>query len=225
MNVDHDLAYKQATTYMKSDLLIPGFRLYPDFITESIEEDLIHEIDSQLWIVDYDRRLQYYGYRNELEAPYDLVKIPVPIPEAIKILAEQIHKLKYIDNMPDQVIINEYNPGQGIRPHKDRNYFENQICGVNLGSDCIMQFIKVGSKEKVNIHIPRRSIYVMQDEARYKYKHAIPPRKKDIVDDKIIQRDRRISITYRKVKPQKVKPILPDGKVATMLKNLYKIGI
>lgn len=39
-------------------------------------------------------------------------------------------------NQPDQVIINEYLPGRGIRPHKDRNYLENQICGINLGSGC-----------------------------------------------------------------------------------------
>src|SRR5690554_7641906 len=122
---------------------VPGLLVYPDFIDRSMEDALIDEIGAQVWVVDYDRKLQYYGYRNELESPYDLVKFPVPLPPLINSLADKIVEGKVLSSQPDQVIINEYLPGQGIRPHKDRNYFENQICGVNLGSGCIMRFIKV----------------------------------------------------------------------------------
>lgn len=202
---------------------VPGLLVYPNFIDLSMEENLINEIDSQTWVVDYDRRLQYYGYRNELESPYDLVKFPVSLPPLIKDLSEQIVERNILLNQPDQVIINEYDPGQGIRPHKDRNYFENQICGVNLGSGCIMRFIKVSGGDVVDVEIPRRSLYVMQDEARYKWKHAIPPRKKDNINGNLHHRERRVSITYRKVKPDKVKPLNPEGKVARMLQELFII--
>ena len=204
--------------------ILPGLLLYPDFISKPMEDKLIKEIDSQIWIVDYDRRLQYFGYRNELEAPYDLVEFPVPIPPLIKELSEKIVKRKILLIHPDQVIINEYFPGQGIKPHKDRNYFDNQICGVSLGSDCVMRFIKMDGGDVVDIGIPRRSVYVIQDEARYKWKHAIPPRKKDIINGVIKYRERRLSITYRKVKNDKVKPINPDGKVAEMLKKYFNIN-
>ena len=202
---------------------VPGFKLYIDYISESLEDELMKEIDSQPWVVDYDRRLQYYGYRNELEAPYDLVKFPVPIPPAIYRLSEEIMKKGILLEQPDQVIINEYDPGKGIRPHKDRNYFENQICGVNLGSGCVMQFIKSG--EKIEVEIPRRSIYVMQDEARTEWKHAIPPRKKDRLEGNVKHRERRVSITYRKVKTKRVKPINPEGKAAEMLLKYYNIEV
>lgn len=201
---------------------LPGLLVYPDFIDKSLEEELIHEIDRQIWIVDYDRRLQYYGYRNELEAPYDLVKFPIHMPPLIFTLSGKIVEHKIVSIQPDQVIINEYVPGQGIRPHKDRNYFENQICGVNLGSDCIMRFIKGSGKDVVDVEIPRRSLYVMQDEARYKWKHSIPPRKKDLVDGNLQHRERRVSITYRKVITKKVKLINPQGKVAKMLHEQLK---
>lgn len=202
---------------------VSGLYIFPDFINKSTEEKLLNEIDSQIWIVDYDRRLQYYGFRNELETPYDLVKLPVPIPPLIFKLSQQIVEQGILNYKPDQVIINEYYPGQGIRPHKDRNYFENQICGVNLGSSCVMQFTKASS-QKIDVEIPRRSIYVMQDDARKKWNHAIPPRKKDIVDGTIYHRDRRVSITYRKVNSKKVKSINPDGRVAKMLKELFNIN-
>ncbi|WP_165795982.1 alpha-ketoglutarate-dependent dioxygenase AlkB [Siphonobacter curvatus] len=202
---------------------VPGLLLYPDFIDEATEARLLEEIDNQIWIIDYKRRLQYYGYRNELDKPYDLVAFPVEMPPLIQQLSEQIVEQNIVLHRPDQVIINEYTPGEGIKPHKDRNYFDNQICGVNLGSGCIMRFIRGKNVEVIDVEIPRRSLYVMQDEARLKWKHAIPPRKKDVVDGQIKHRERRVSITYRKVKPAKVKPMNPDGKVAQLLKEQFHL--
>lgn len=182
------------------------------------------EIDARPWLVDYDRRLQYYGYRNELEAPYDLVKFPVAIPPKTYKLSQELAEQKILEYQPDQVIINEYSPGQGIRPHKDRNYFDNQICGINLGSGCVMKFKKISGGDVIDVEIPRRSLYVMQDEGRYKWNHSIPPRKKDKIDGNVQHRERRLSITYRKVMQNKVKPINPEGKVAQMLQKHFNIS-
>jgi alkylated DNA repair protein alkB family protein 8 len=203
---------------------VPGLFLYHDFFSESLEEELINEIDSHTWVVDYNRRLQYYGYRNELETPYGLVRIPIAMPPLIYKLSQDIVEQKIVSTQPDQVIINEYAPGEGLRPHKDRNYFENQICGVNLGSGCIMRYIKISGGDVVDVEVPRRSVYVMQDDARYKWNHSIPSRKKDIIDGNVKHRERRISITYRKVIMKKVVPINPDGKVAKMLQEHFNIN-
>jgi alkylated DNA repair dioxygenase AlkB len=202
---------------------LPGLFLYPDFIDEAKEKQLLDEIDSQTWIVDYLRRLQYYGYRNELDKPYDLIPFPIPMPPLIYQLSQEIVGQQILLHQPDQVIINEYVPGEGIKPHKDRAYYENQICGVNLGSGCIMRFIKGKNEEVVDIVIPRRSLYVMQDDARKKWKHGIPPRKKDNIAGTLQHRERRVSITYRKVKQGKVHPMDPEGKVAKMLQEYFNI--
>jgi alkylated DNA repair dioxygenase AlkB len=204
---------------------LPGLFLYPDFIDEAREKQLLNEIDNQTWIVDYLRRLQYYGYRNELDKPYDLIPFPIPMPPLISQLSQEIVEQKILLQQPDQVIINEYVPGEGIKPHKDRAYYENQICGVNLGSGCIMRFIKGKNEEVIDIEIPRRSLYVMQDDARKKWKHAIPPRKKDNIDGTVQHRERRVSITYRKVKLGKVQPINPEGKVAKLLQEKFNISL
>ena len=203
---------------------VPGLFLYPNFIDAIREQQLLEEIEQQQWTIDYTRRLQYYGYRNELEKPYDLISFPVPIPPQIYQLSKEITEQNILLYQPDQVIINEYAPGEGIKPHKDRNYYENQICGVNLGSGCIMKFIKGKNLEVIDIEIPRRSLYVMQDDARKKWNHGIPPRKKDMINGSFQHRERRVSITYRKVKPSKVHPINADGKVATMLREVFSIG-
>jgi alkylated DNA repair dioxygenase AlkB len=204
---------------------VPGLFLYPNFIDEAKEAQLLNEIDSQTWIVDYLRRLQYYGYRNELDKPYDLIQFPVAMPPLIEQLSKEIVVQGIVLLQPDQVIINEYVPGEGIKPHKDRAYYENQICGVNLGSSCIMRFIRGANLEVIDVEVPRRSLYVMQDDARKKWKHGIPPRKKDVVDGQVQHRERRVSITYRKVKPKRVKPINPEGKVAKLLQETFNIGV
>lgn len=204
---------------------LPGLFLYPDLIDEARETQLLNEIDSQVWIVDYLRRLQYYGYRNELEKPYDLIPFPVLMPPHMEQLSKELVERKIILLQPDQVIINEYVPGEGIKPHKDRAYYENQICGVNLGSGCIMRFIRGMNEQVIDVEVPRRSVYVMQDDARKKWKHAIPPRKKDNIDGQLKHRERRVSITYRKVKPSKVHPINPEGKVAQLLQEKFNISL
>jgi alkylated DNA repair dioxygenase AlkB len=171
------------------ETLVPGLFIYPEFINEEKEQQLLREIDSQIWVVDYLRRLQYYGYRNELDKPYNLIRFPISIPPQIHQLSEEIVEQKILLHQPDQVIINEYIPGEGIKPHKDRAYYENQICGVNLGSGCIMKFIRGLNLEIIDVEIPRRSLYV----------------------------------TSRKVKPAKVQQMIPDGKVAKMLQEVFNI--
>lgn len=167
----------------------------------------------------------HYGFRNELEEPYQLISIPLAIPKEIYSLSQELVEQQLLELQPDQVIINEYVPGEGIRPHKDRNYYENQICGVNLGSSCIMRFRKGKNLEIIDVEIPQRSMYIMQDDARKIWTHGIPPRKKDIMNGNVTHRARRVSITYRKVKPSKVNQIDPTGKVAAILREKFDIRL
>ncbi|MFP4098390.1 MAG: alpha-ketoglutarate-dependent dioxygenase AlkB [Alphaproteobacteria bacterium] len=60
-----------------------------------------------------------------------------------------------------------------------------------------MQFIN--GKVKREIYLEPRSLIVISGEARFRWAHAIPARKSDIVDDFKIERNRRISLTFRTV--------------------------
>lgn len=43
----------------------------------------------------------------------------------------------------DQLIVNQYEPGQGIESHIDKPaLFEGIIASISLGSDCFMEFQK-----------------------------------------------------------------------------------
>jgi len=113
--------------------------------------------------------------------------------------------------MSDQVTINEYLPGQGIRPHVDTpEAFGSHISSLSLLSPIIMDFRYPGSKEKKSIVLPPRSMLVLTGPARYKWSHGISHRKIDCINGSIVQRKRRVSLTLRKVLEKKaINPLIP----------------
>nr|URM61882.1 Fe2OG oxygenase [Mimivirus sp.] len=139
-----------------------GFSIIYDYISLDQERKLLNQINKSEWVVDYQRRLQYYNYRNELFEPYDLIPIPNKIPKYLNRLIDQMISDKIIDQKPDQIIINEYKPGEGLKPHFDRkDYYQNVIIGISLGSGTIMEFYKNKPEpEKKNICTTEIFIYI-----------------------------------------------------------------
>lgn len=97
----------------------------------------------------------------------------------------------------------------GIPLHADtHSAFGDTIVALSLASDIVMEFRKpspTNSKEyidHVEVTLPRRSLLVMSNEARYGWKHGIVPRKIDIIRNKdgyltTKHRNTRISFTFR----------------------------
>ncbi|MFP4386926.1 MAG: alpha-ketoglutarate-dependent dioxygenase AlkB [Alphaproteobacteria bacterium] len=172
---------------------IPRLTYIPDFITGDEESSLIAAIDAQPWLNDLKRRVQHYGYKYDYKARAVTNDAYLgPLPDWIKPVAQ---KLSF---NPDQAIVNEYQPGQGISAHVDCvPCFDNEIASLSLGSGATMQFIK--GSEKQELYLKPRSLIILSGEARYEWTHAIPARKSDIADGFKIERGRRVSLTFRKV--------------------------
>ncbi|MCB1721709.1 MAG: alpha-ketoglutarate-dependent dioxygenase AlkB [Rhodospirillales bacterium] len=180
---------------------IPGLSCTPNYITAEKERELLETIDRQPWMGDLKRRVQHYGYK------YDYVSRAVspenylgPLPEWLDRLGQKIHADGLFPDVPDQVIVNEYLPGQGIAAHVDRTTcFTNAIASLSLASPCIMQFANPETGEKKDVFLEARSLAVFADEARYNWTHGIAARKSDKIDGFKIERRRRVSLTFRKV--------------------------
>ncbi|MGH1399400.1 MAG: alpha-ketoglutarate-dependent dioxygenase AlkB [Alphaproteobacteria bacterium] len=174
---------------------IRGLQYIPDFITQGEEQALISKIDDQPWLNDLKRRVQHYGYKYDYKARSVTPDSHLgPLPDWLKGTTD---KLLF---QPDQAIVNEYLPGQGISAHIDcEPCFDSTIASLSLGSSVIMQFTHAKTKQKEELYLKPRSLVVLSNEARYEWQHAIPARKSDMADGFKIQRDRRISITYRNV--------------------------
>jgi alkylated DNA repair dioxygenase AlkB len=99
----------------------------------------------------------------------------------------------------DQVIVNEYQGKQGIAPHIDcKPCFADGIAMLSLLESWEMVFRKENGGAKLGQVLERRSVAVMTGEARYEWSHEIPKRK----TERKVLRERRVSITFRRVLTQ-----------------------
>ena len=103
-----------------------------------------------------------------------------------------------MSDFADQLIVNEYAIGQGIRPHVDAPLFTDTIVSISLGSTCVMEFTtESGAREEQ--FLEPMSALVIAGEARSRWTHAIPPRSHDAWDGREWPRARRVSLTFRKI--------------------------
>uniref|UniRef100_A0A2M3ZBG2 Putative alpha-ketoglutarate-dependent dioxygenase alkb protein 7 mitochondrial n=1 Tax=Anopheles braziliensis TaxID=58242 RepID=A0A2M3ZBG2_9DIPT len=103
-----------------------------------------------------------------------------------------------------------------IKPHVDSvRYCGNIIAGVSLLSDSVMRLVRTNDEEQTNdeyrqifakqqhmkywadVLLPRRSLYVMRDTARYKFTHEILASNESQFRQRPVSRSRRISIICR----------------------------
>lgn len=180
---------------------IPDLIYFPEFITEEQESNLIETIESQEWLNDLKRRVQHYGFKYDYTARNidNSMKIG-DIPSWLEEYSNLLFQKKLLPKIADQVIINEYQPGQGISSHIDCiPCFEESIACISLGSKVCMEFIHSKTNEIHNIILNPRSVFILTGDARYIWKHGIRSRKTDMIDGVKISRNRRMSITFRNV--------------------------
>ena len=181
---------------------IRGFKYIEDYIDESKHNWLLDQIDTNPWLDDLKRRVQHYGFKYDYKARKVNHDMRIGhLPEWLQSLGQRLHEDNHMPSIPDQVIVNEYQPGQGISSHIDcEPCFENMIVSLSLGSSCVMDFThKLDSTKKIPVWLAPRSIIVLRDESRYNWLHGIAPRKSDQLTGRTYDRQRRVSLTFRKV--------------------------
>ena len=126
---------------------IRGLQYVENYITEDEHNQLLlNKIDKQQWLNDLKRRVQHYGFKYDYKARKVNLDMRIgdgELPEWLKRLSHKLHKDELIPEVPNQVLINEYEPGQGIGGHIDKEpWFKDTIVNLSLGSSCIMEFHK-----------------------------------------------------------------------------------
>ncbi|MEI4196897.1 hypothetical protein [Roseovarius sp. E0-M6] len=91
-----------------------------NYIPEDEADRLVREIDAAPWRTDLKRRAQHYGYRYDYKARQARREDYLgPLPDSFQQLAERLAAEGHFQTIPDQVIVNEYQPGQGISARID----------------------------------------------------------------------------------------------------------
>jgi alkylated DNA repair dioxygenase AlkB len=183
-------------------IAIPGLKYIPDYINIDEQNQLLGIIDQQIWSlesVEATRRIQQHGYRYDYQ---DGVLVESrylgPLPNWTGSIARRLYSDRLTETLPDQVTVNEYEPGQGLTSHVDCvTCFGNTIITLSLGSSYVMEFTQPQTNETAEILLSPGSLLVLQKEARYVWEHSVSPRKKDEYKGKEFVRTRRVGVTFR----------------------------
>lgn len=189
----------------REKLPVSGLSYVADFINPEEERALLAAVDPGPWTGIWQRRTQhfgqsYHGYNEEG------AKGPTPMPEWVQPLACRLVQYGLFLAPANQVGVNEYQPGQGIAPHVDRN--EGDIASLSLGSGCVMDLVSLYGKPSISFFLAPRSVIVITGEARTEWKHGIARRQKDVIDGRAYRRRRRVAIVFRHIVRQL--PVEPE---------------
>ncbi|KAM9080648.1 tRNA (carboxymethyluridine(34)-5-O)-methyltransferase ALKBH8 isoform 3-T3 [Megaptera novaeangliae] len=205
--------------------LPPGLMVIEEIISSEDEKMLLESVN---WTEDTDnhnfqkslkhRRVKHFGYEFRYENNHVDKDKPLPggLPDICDSILEKWLKEGFIKHKPDQLTVNQYEPGHGIPAHVDtHSAFEDEIVSLSLGAEIVMDFKHPGGVT-VPIMLPCRSLLVMTGESRYLWTHGITPRKFDTVqasrghksgiitgdveDLTLSKRGIRTSFTFRKVR-------------------------
>lgn len=105
----------------------------------------------------------------------------------------------YDDSTKMEIVVNKYGNKDPLGFHFDQaEYFGDCICGLSIQCDSAISFRKNinGRRRTVTLPLPNRSMYMMTEDARYKWKHGI-------LHNKITNGDYRVSLTFREMTVQR----------------------
>jgi alkylated DNA repair protein alkB family protein 8 len=206
---------------------ISGLYLLQDYISEEEEKQLILALDSPPpgpemggalssgWIRVSKRKVQHFGYRFDYASRLFSEHLG-PFPPLLQSLARRISNEDPLEGMElDQMTANDYPAGAGMALHIDTHHaFTGPVVSLSLGSHTTMEFKEgVGPNAVVEdpsqlpsnprnflLFLPRRSLLIMSGESRYACCHGITSKKVDFINGTVLERQRRVSVTFRKIR-------------------------
>jgi alkylated DNA repair dioxygenase AlkB len=179
---------------------VPGMTLVLNAITRDEEEMLRQCVYAAQWSRELARRTQQYGPRFDY-ATHKLKTPRVAMPPWAYAAITALYRANVYgahEPLPRQLIVNEYEPGQGIGMHVDDAVFGEPVVSLSLCARTSMDFDCGGARLKLDL--PRRSALVLRDAARCAWRHGIAARRVDVRDDgSELARETRVSLTFRTV--------------------------
>src|SRR5262245_24849865 len=139
----------------ESRAAVPGLYYLAGWLDPDGQRALLAEIDASPWSTELRRRGQHYGHKYDYGRPASSAEeagTATPVPAWAAVLADRLHVEGYTDRVADQMIVNEYQPGQGISAHVDCvPCFGPAVAAVSLGSGCAMEFTSPDRADRVEV--------------------------------------------------------------------------
>jgi alkylated DNA repair dioxygenase AlkB len=166
---------------LAGDAFARGFAYEPEFLSRADEEALVAEIGRlPLAQAEYkgflaNRRIVSYGGRYDFSAQ----RLQPGEPIAPFLYPLRAKAAAWAGRSPDDfthALIAEYPPGSQLGWHRDVPDFE-LVLGISLVGPCRMRFRRYPARfreKSIAFDIEPRSIYRLQEEARWDWQHSVP---------------------------------------------------
>ncbi|XP_064478744.1 alkylated DNA repair protein alkB homolog 8-like isoform X2 [Ornithodoros turicata] len=157
-------------------ILPPGLELILDAVSEEEEASMLatFHVDNPQQSLKH-RDVQHFGY----EFQYELARVCKDPPLDRKIPLECLPFLDRLvgsgklNELPDQLTVNRYQPGQGIAPHVDSHWsFEDGLVCLSLGASIVMDFRNPRTGAHVPLFLPARSALLLHEDSRFLWTHG-----------------------------------------------------
>ena len=174
---------RETMTRDTTSIFASGAVIVPDIVTEAEERRILLRISQAPWMNDLSRRVQHYGYRYNYRGPTNGRHDPAPpFPRWTSVIGERLTPF-FEGALPEQCIVNEYRPGQGIGMHADHASFGPVVVSLSLADAWTMNFrpraarpyVREGLASDEVALLPRRSALVLRGPARSAWMHGIDP--------------------------------------------------
>ncbi|KAL4659628.1 alpha-ketoglutarate-dependent dioxygenase alkB6-like, partial [Arapaima gigas] len=214
----------------------PTVYYVPDFVTKSEEmyllEQVVYKAPKPKWTQLLGRRLQNWG-----GLPHPNGMITEKLPVWLQQYCDKISALGVFGGKTaNHVLVNEYNPGEGIMPHVDGPLYYPTVTTISLGSHTLLDFYHSvsaaqddspqteGNRYIMSLLVEPRSLLVLRDDMYVQFLHGIQGVNQDTITDKVanlsatnvvlgdcLTRSTRVSLTIRHV-PKVLRTTLRLGK-------------
>lgn len=201
---------------MQSWSEVPGVSYIAEYLTSSEQAALDEALSSRPWKMLRDRSLQNWG-----GLPHARGMVPVALPNFLNKLSTRLASddIFPVSAPPNHVLVNRYQPGQGILPHTDGPAYKPVAAIISLRAHVLFDLHALAeptqegnaSRSRIaSIWLAPGSLLVMRDPAYSELHHGIEPRSMDDIDDLVlnaaqapppgtqVQRAERVSLTLRR---------------------------
>lgn len=158
---------------------IKGLWYIPNYLSQNEIKNIKQHINNTNFVPitqsENSRKVAHFGYKYAYNGSG--LELTDSIPECFNNLinVERLKKTTCLDIFSEsfnQLIINEYKPGQKIAYHTDHiKQFGNIIVCITIGESVPIYFKNDQEIKKVNIE--EGSMYIMTGESRYNWKHSL----------------------------------------------------
>jgi alkylated DNA repair dioxygenase AlkB len=173
---------------------VPGLVAFRKYASDEEIAGVKAALSQHAFMPYYGKTCQEYGLTRSF---YIKQPTATTIPPEIARIGERLHREGHLPNVPDYILVNRYQKGEGIHPHVDDSYYDDGISSLVLGHGSTVMFHNTSMC--LATKIDEGGIFIFQREARYKYKHEVLSSNQDCWEGNVIPRAERTAVTFRHV--------------------------